>query len=237
LAKTWIKLYRDIEKWGWYKRPSTCHLFIHLLLRANFESSNYKGFVIKRGQIVTGRKALSSQTGLSERQVRTALTHLESTNDVTIQRTNQFSIISMINYEKYQTSAGQESNERPTTDQRPTTSKELLENSSRILKEKVESKDFDAHSVMNLFNSVCNKKLPKILLLNDKRKRHIKVIGKYILDESGWTEYFNKILSNPFLTGDNNRGWRANFDWIINSSNYLKVMEENYEDSESNWWE
>ena len=39
---------------------------------------------------------------ISERAVRTALNHLKSTNEVTIKVTNQFSIVTIVNWAKYQ---------------------------------------------------------------------------------------------------------------------------------------
>ena len=56
--------------------------------------------------------------------MRTSLEHLKSTNEITIKTTNQFSIISIVNWEKYQCveekttnkTTNNKSNERPTTD-------------------------------------------------------------------------------------------------------------------------
>jgi hypothetical protein len=64
--------------------------------------------------------------------VRTALEHLKSTNEVTTKATNKFTIIHLEKWEFWQIAEGKattkatnkKSNERPTTDQQPTTSKE-----------------------------------------------------------------------------------------------------------------
>ena len=43
-----------------------------------------------------------------------------------------------------------------------------------------------------------------------------------------------KIQESAFLKGDNRRGWRANFDWLIaNGENWRKVMEGNYDEGEA----
>jgi len=34
--------------------------------------------------------------------------------------------------------------------------------------------------------------------------------------------------ASGFLKGQNSRGWQANFDWLINESNMVKVLEGNY---------
>ncbi len=126
----WIKLHKSLLDWEWYQDINTHRLFIHLLLIANYKESKWRGQTIKPGQILTGRKKLSEQTGLSERAVRTALTHLKSTNEVTIKTTKLYSIITLNKWEEYQQEATNEtptksSANRPTTDQQPTTSKNI----------------------------------------------------------------------------------------------------------------
>ena len=75
---------------------------MNLLLMANWTDSVWQGMTIKRGQLVTGRKALAVQTGLSEQTVRTSLNRLKSTNEITIASTNKFSVITIVNYGKFQ---------------------------------------------------------------------------------------------------------------------------------------
>lgn len=134
-----IKLHRKMTEWGWYTDASTKVVFLHLLLTANYQETEWKGIKIKPGQVVVGRKKLAQDLGLSERQVRTALEHLKSTNEVTIEVTNQFSIVTIENWAKYQLINNdndqqndqqrdqQPTNKRPATDQQPTTSKERKE--------------------------------------------------------------------------------------------------------------
>jgi len=69
----WIKLYRDLIHWRWYKNKNVKIMFIHLLLRANHKNGSFENIKLTKGQLITGRKQLSEETGLSEREVRTAL--------------------------------------------------------------------------------------------------------------------------------------------------------------------
>ena len=89
----WIKLHRKLTEWEWYKDNNTKSLFIHLLLMANHKDGRFQGQEGKRGQLITGRKVLSVQTGLSEQQIRTGLNKLISTNEITIKTTNKNSLI------------------------------------------------------------------------------------------------------------------------------------------------
>lgn len=98
----YIKLHRQITEWGWYKDPNTLRVFLHLLLKANYTEAEFMGHKIKPGQVVIGRKALAEELEMTERQIRTSLVHLKTTNEVTIKTTNKFSIVTIENWDKYQ---------------------------------------------------------------------------------------------------------------------------------------
>jgi hypothetical protein len=45
-----------------------------------------------------------------------------------------------------------------------------------------------------------------------------------------WRTVFTKMNTTPFLKGENDRGWKATFDWIINQiENADKVMSGAYD--------
>ncbi len=98
----YIKLHRSILSWEWYGDIKTRGLFIHLLLSARWEDTRCMGQVIKRGQVCTTVRELSELNGLTSKEVRTALVHLQTTGEITIQSTPHFSIFTIVNYETYQ---------------------------------------------------------------------------------------------------------------------------------------
>ena len=99
---TFVKDYRSILNWGWYKKPLTAHLFRHLILIANIEKGEFQGITINRGQLFTSLPSLASQTGLTINEVRTALKHLISTGEITDQPMPHGRLISVVSYSKYQ---------------------------------------------------------------------------------------------------------------------------------------
>ncbi len=114
----WIRLHRKIQDWEWYRDGNTFRLFIHLLLSANHKPQKWKGLVIGRGELATGRQSLSAQTGLSEQSVRTSLERLKSTNEITIKSTSKYSIVTIVNYDTYQfndVEINQQTNQQVTT--------------------------------------------------------------------------------------------------------------------------
>lgn len=98
----YIKLYRSMETWQWYKNVNTKIVFLHLLIKACWCDEYVKGVLCKRGQWVTSRAELSNQLNLSEQQVRTALSNLTSTNEITTLATKGGTLITIVNYDKYQ---------------------------------------------------------------------------------------------------------------------------------------
>lgn len=97
----WIKLHRQIVDWEWYNDANTFRVFLHLLMTANHKDNKWRGIQIKRGQCLTGRKALAKKLKISEQSVRSSLNKLKSTNEITIESTSRYSLITIINYNAY----------------------------------------------------------------------------------------------------------------------------------------
>lgn len=102
MEQGFIKLHRSILNWEWWKDGNTRSVFLWLLLNAQWEDSRYKGVEVPKGSLVAGRKMIAEELGISERNVRTSLNHLKSTNEIAIKTTNKFSVITIVNWEKYQ---------------------------------------------------------------------------------------------------------------------------------------
>lgn len=88
--------------WGWYKHSDTKSIFIHLLLIANNQDNEWNNITVKRGQAITSLPHLSRDTGISIQSIRTCLNRLKSTGEITDKSTNKYRIITIINYDTYQ---------------------------------------------------------------------------------------------------------------------------------------
>lgn len=97
-----VKLHRSLLRFRWFQNRETLQVFLYLLLCASFRSAIIDGVALAPGQVIAGRKSIAAACGLSERQVRTALSHLQSTGTIAIQATNRYSIITLTGWEKYQ---------------------------------------------------------------------------------------------------------------------------------------
>ena len=121
MNKGFIQLHRSLLEWEWYDDNNTKILFLHCLLKANYKDKSYRGNTIKRGSFVTGRDVLANELGLSVQQVRTSLTKLKSTNEITIKSSSQGTVIEVVKYNDYQEVTNKATNEQPTNNQRVTT--------------------------------------------------------------------------------------------------------------------
>ena len=85
-----------------------------------------------------------------------------------------------------------------------------------------------ADAVARLYNDLCPS-LPSVRTLSDKRKRDTEDrLKEYTLDD--FRKVFEKAEKSSFLRGDNERGFRASLDWLINEGNMAKVLDGNYDD-------
>ena len=99
---SWIKLYRKFVEWEWYSDVNCKVVFLHLILTANHKVKRWQGREIGVGEVVTGRNVLAEEVGLSVQQTRTALKKLCESGEIEVEHTNRFSIIKIVNFQKYQ---------------------------------------------------------------------------------------------------------------------------------------
>lgn len=86
--------------------------------------------------------------------------------------------------------------------------------------------------VFSSYNNFTFGKLPKARFLNPKRKKIIKKLTEEfdgLKNIEDFDAYFQKAASLPFLCGASESGWRADFEWLLNPNNALKVAEGRYD--------
>lgn len=95
----YIKLPKSLSEWEWFDDPNTLKVYIKLLFAAEFRDRRYKGCELKRGQLLTTIPKISALCGLSTQQTRTVLERLKATDKITVETTNKFSIITLVEYD------------------------------------------------------------------------------------------------------------------------------------------
>ena len=93
----------------------------------------------------------------------------------------------------------------------------------------------DYTKFMAVFNSNCGK-IPKIKDMTETRKRRLNIlINKF--KKQTVVDVILGLKENKFLQGEienetGRRVWVATIDWILNESNFVKILEGNYKDKE-----
>ena len=134
---SYIKIDRKILDWEWYSDINTCRLFLHMLLRANWKDGRFQGAEVPRGSFISSIRKLSEETGLTEREIRTAISHLKTTGEVTSESHTKYTVFTVKNYGSYQStntqSDKQTTGERQADDRRPTT----IEEGKKVKREEI----------------------------------------------------------------------------------------------------
>ena len=94
----------------------------------------------------------------------------------------------------------------------------------------------DLKQLAKFFNSemrIHQALIPEIRTISGQRKTHtlarIREHGK-----DTFARMIRIASTNDFLNGKNDRGWVANYDWLVNPSNFVKVIEGNYSSRNGN---
>lgn len=100
--KGYIKLYRGIDEWRWFKDSKVYHVFSWLLIKANVKNHPFQKEMIPRGSLVTSYETISDACGLSVSSVRRVLSALEETEEISREVKNHYQIITILKYDEYQ---------------------------------------------------------------------------------------------------------------------------------------
>jgi hypothetical protein len=96
--------------------------------------------------------------------------------------------------------------------------------------------------LLNLYHEEC-KSLPRVLMLNNTRRKHLVSRWRDVDAEDDlkskdegieiFRQIFRQVHKSDFLSGRlqnrNGRVWKASFDWLMMPTNFLKVVEGQYD--------
>ena len=70
--------------------------------------------------------------------------------------------------------------------------------------------------------------LPAVRQLTAQRKKALQARLRELGSREAWTDALMTISRTPFCCGENDRGWRANFDFVLRPSAMVRLLEGNY---------
>ena len=282
----WIKISRSIaEHWLW-KDAEILKWWLDLLLMAAWKE--HKELVgrqlvsLEKGQLIASLAYLCKRWKRSRPMVESFISNLEQDGMITKAVCNNISIITIANYECYQTTndayldayqtdcessgyidgdttpythldadpnADLDTTECTTPYAHPyATNRRIVKNSNNILKKenikerkKVDSQNsptfvatatqkVDYSKLLEFFNQTISESgsvIKEIRQLTERRKLAIQARARENGKES-LMEVIKQAAKSDFLNGRNDRGWVADFDWLMRPNNFVKVLEGNY---------
>ena len=208
----WIKIHRKLRDKGYYRKSQYVHLWLHLLLSANHETKEFMWnnniIFIKEGQLLTGRKQLSHETGISPTTVERILNMLENEHQIGQQKTTKYRLITIINWTTYQKKDSKTDSKRTASGQQADTNKN--DKNVRMKEENTSEQSSQVGELIDLFKEVnpSYKKLfanktqrlaCKRLLENNDFEKLKKIIS--FLTKSNTTEYM-PVITTPVQLED-----------------------------------
>lgn len=101
-----VKIHRQLTRWGWFQDSECVHLLVYLLIEARQIAGKWKGHPLKRGELVAGRGSLAAATGIGEQAVRTRIEWMKDSGEIKLRKItvggNDYGVISIVNYDQYQ---------------------------------------------------------------------------------------------------------------------------------------
>ena len=282
----WIKISRSIaEHWLW-KDAEILKWWLDLLLMAAWKE--HKELVgrqlvsLEKGQLIASLAYLCKRWKRSRPMVESFISNLEQDGMIAKAVYNNVSIITIVNYECYQTTndtyldahqtdykssgyidgdttpyahldadpnADLDTTECTTPYAYPyATNRRIVKNSNNILKKEniKERKEVDSQNsptfvatatqkvdyskLLEFFNKTISESgsvIKEIRQLTERRKLAIQARARENGKES-LMEVIIQAAESDFLNGKNDRGWVADFDWLMRPNNFVKVLEGNY---------
>jgi len=71
--------------------------------------------------------------------------------------------------------------------------------------------------------------VPRITMITESRKKLAHARMKEPFFRENWIAGMDAIRQSPFLTGKNDRGWKADIDWFLRPDSLPKILEGKYE--------
>jgi len=222
---TEAKISLDID---WVARRIRCPSEVVLIVLSDMFERHDDGYYHDRCQTVIeeyhskAEKASKAGKVSAERQRNARLTNAQQSLN---ERTTDVQLT--INQEP------RTNNHKPITDSHVKTDKSVID-AKRV--------NCPIDEVVNLYHEEC-KSLPKVIMLNDTRRKHLVSRWRDVDSEDNlknkdegieiFRGIFQKVQRSDFLCGRtqnrHGRSWKANFDWLMMPTNFLKVVEGQYD--------
>lgn len=231
----YLKLYYKLLNWEWYTNPNVFRLFIHCLLKANRQTKKWEGYTIERGSFITSYPHLARELHLSQQQIRTAISKLKSTGEITHKSQGSNSLIIVNNYNDYQPNNRQDN--REITDEQQGNNREITptrecnndindKNVISINAEKNKKTDPYFNPIIEEFKTVHKEILGKRVYLDRTERLKLTELAADVDDFSSTLPTVLEKLKNLKFE---NIGYKPNASWLLKENHYTEILNGGYD--------
>ena len=214
MHRGYIKLWRKGLDTPFLKNPVLWTFWTWCLMKASHQKHTVmvglQEITLNPGDFVFGRNQASTETGISQQKIRTCLKYLEKAQNLTIKPTNKFSIISITNWDIYQSDNGL-NNQQPnqqTTNKQPTNNQQITTNKN------VKNVKNDKEQITRKLK----RRLPDDFVLNDSLKTYATENG---IDPKKVDELFKRFQDYHIGHGTKMLDWnRAWYTFVKNAPQF-----------------
>ena len=212
----WVKLYRDILSHWVYEDPEKLKIWITLLSKASHKEHKinvgYELVELQPGELVFGTRKFAEQVGLNQNKVYRTIKLFEDDGMIeydTESYPGKFSIVRILNWEKYQTRSKQANQEVIGNDdtgaKRVTNGNENEQECKNVKNGKKDSNSNIARAYQENFGRIINPRQNEVLgsFVDDGMEKDTVIFGiKYCAEKGGnGFGYLKKVLNSWMSDG------------------------------------
>nr|DAO66780.1 MAG TPA: replisome organizer [Caudoviricetes sp.] len=87
--------------------------------------------------------------------------------------------------------------------------------------------------IRELYHQICIS-YPMIKAIDGNRRKAVAARWRTYKSLDTFKALFSLAEASPFLKGENDRNWAADFDWMMKATNFAKILEHRYEERSAN---
>lgn len=243
MEQGYIKLWRKSLDSGLVSDHKTWALWSWCLMKATWKPRRvlFNGAIVelKPGQFIFGRESAARELKLSVQEIRTRIIKLKLLQNLTIQSTNKYSIITITNWDIYQ-AEGNENNQltnQKSTSNQPATNHKQESKKERITNTPPPDDEDEEEITPKKVVKFWNEKMSDIsrAVYTDSMAGHINARMrdiKKLQTLDAWDKLFDYCRKSDFLMGkvkqEGRRVFVLRLRWLVQPENMAKVVEGTY---------
>jgi len=210
---------------------SRLEAFLWIVSAAAFERTTVlDGVELQPGEFVASLRYLAIKWGWTPGAVRHFLERLEQAHTLQHRKHTESAqpttVFYLCNWEKYQVPTEDEHTVDCTgsNTESPQSKQETINNTPNGVCDR--TPDLDCLEAFTLYNALAHEiGLPQAATLTPGRRQTLKARLKEHGGLEGWRRALDNLKASPFLCGQNDRGWRANLDFMLQASSFAKLID------------